>query len=329
MPDPTQEDVRAEEARVKAEHEAAEARRHVEKEEADAEAAFAAGFEGTPYTEATTETKSAPETSETAPEKPENTPGDQKTTADAPPPSVLLSKEQADQLLGLLSQHQELKESVTKQFGTAFGKMGGLERVLKDLQTSHPTGQPVKVSKEDLKELNESGFEELIDKLIPGLERALSKVNTAPIVTPTFDADSAKRLIEEERILEHTKVRQQCVEDLTELTPDWRTIVGDPKQPTPWRQWLQTQASRYQKKVNASWDADVVAESIERWKAETARTTNQAANVTKKSELSRKDELREGITKRASASRETVKSDEEEFNEGYMSGPAGVALKRK
>lgn len=325
MPDLTPEEIAAEEARVAKEHEEAQAKADAERAaEAEADAAFEAGYEG--KRETPTGNAPVPE-NQTLEQKPDATPEgepDASKKEDPLPESATLSKEQADKLLGLLTQHEQLKSNVDRQLSTAFGKVGGIERILKEMQTSKSAGQPVKLDKNDWAELKTAGFEDLLDNLIPGLERALSKVSAAPVAVPTFDADAVQRALVENQAREIARTRQQCLEDLNEVFPGWQEVVGDPAKPTPWREWLKTQPLRYQKKVNASWDADVVAESIEKFKA---FETERAAKVSKPKESDtasgRKDRLREAVTKPASPSRVMAKSDEDEFQEGYNSGPAG------
>lgn len=337
MPDPTPEEVAAEEARLNAEHEAAEAQAKAEAEqvtaeEAEADKAFAAGFDHSEYVEPKKEEVKPPEATNEQVEQPGATKaGDEKR--ETPPEPATISKDQADKLLGLLTQHQEFKGSVEKQFGTAFGKMGGLERLLNEMRASKSAGQPVKLSKDDLKELKEAGFEDLIDKLIPGLERALTKVHVAPAAAPTFDAEAVQKVLAEDRLRQTAQLQQQCVADLNEMIPDWRTVVGNPNgEPTPWRSWLAKQPAHYKKRIENSWDATEVAESIARFNADVAQATNAAAKAGAKKDNAeseaRKERLAEAVTKRSSPARETHKSEDEMFAEGFASGPAGASANK-
>lgn len=338
MPEPTPEEVAAEEARLQAEHDAAEAQakadaEQITAEEAEAEKAFAAGFEHTEYVESKKEDANPPEATNEGVENPDATQSPEQKRDEAKPEQASITKDQADKLLGLLTQHQEFKGSVEKQFGTAFGKMGGLERLLKEMQASKSAGQPVKLSKDDLKELKDAGFEDLIDKLIPGLERALTKVNVAPAAAPTFDEAAVQKVLAEDRLRQTAQLQQQCVADLNEMVPEWRSIVGDPNGPqTDWRKWLAKQPAHYKKRIENSWIGSEVAESIFRYQSDVAKATDEAAKAKAKKDNpeseSRKERLAEAVTKRSSPARETQKSDDEMFAEGFKSGPAGALMNK-
>jgi len=111
---------------------------------------FDSGFEGTP-----TETPAAP----TEP------------VVEAPK-LAQLTEEQLQQLMERSAQLDELKASHDKLQDRVFGKVGGLERQLKEFQQQ---GRAMPITAEDFAELR-AEFPELADLTMKGLERALSKM---------------------------------------------------------------------------------------------------------------------------------------------------------
>lgn len=103
-------------------------------------------------------------------------------------------------------------------------------------------------------------------------------------MSPT-QLDEAKHLVREwmeafEKQQHLKVVRQETAqktaqEILSKLHPDWEEIVGPKDSKTPYRKWLATQLADYQAIIEESWNPAIVAESISKFKAETAPKSKQ------------------------------------------------------
>lgn len=116
--------------------------------------------------------------------------------------------------------------------GKAFGKMGELQRTLKQIQET-PRGQAVDVSAEDFKELADN-FPEVAEMVIAGVKRASTKAATAPAV----DADAIRASIREELALD---ILDADVEG-------WRDTVNSDE----YKGWLGAQPADYQALMNST-----------------------------------------------------------------------------
>lgn len=166
----------------------------------------------------------------------------------------------------------ELRAAIEKTRGDAFGKIGGLERTLRQIQEATPVGHAITVTGDDLKEFK-GEFPELADKFARDLTNVLSKfkgtgapVQQAAALPEDFDdrmKTSARSIAVEER--EKLKV-ELALETLNELHEDWQTVTGPANSATPYRQWLKQQPEAYQNKVLASNNAVVIGKSITAFK---------------------------------------------------------------
>lgn len=320
MPDVTVEE-KEEQERLAAEHAAAELLRAGEgteedEDDPDGDAAFDSGYKGEATPE---EDRVVPVVKPTA-DVTEKTP-------EAPPvvetPAVpTLTKEQIDQVLSIATSLPELKQKMEQQFGTAFGKLGGFERSLKQFQdAAAKSGDTVTVTKDDLKELIEE-YPDLSDKLVPVLTRVFGRVKMPAVsAQATFDPNEVTKVVDERVTVAR---RTQAMEDLAELHPDWREVVGAPGgktagQETPWKTWLKTQPAEYQEKVAKSWNPMVVARSIDSFNA--SEQAKKAAEEAKQKPKTRAQRLAEAVpAKKPSAAQETTPSDDDMFDEGYKTG---------
>ncbi len=140
--------------------------------DAQVDAAFAEGFG--PSTDTPTEQPELAENAEPAPEVPP-----------IPVPEyVQVTKQQLEQFQSNATKVQEITAALEQRFGTAFGKIGGLERTLKELQTATPAGQAVQIDDKDFAEM-EADFPELAKMSKAALGRILSRLKGTG--TPAFD----------------------------------------------------------------------------------------------------------------------------------------------
>jgi hypothetical protein len=205
----------------------------------DEEAAFAAGFDDTTATP--TETP--------AEQQDEDTLHDEGTTATAEPAApeyAQLTKAQLDDLLAIKAMQE-------KQFGTAFGKIGGIERTLQQLNS----GAQVDISQEDIDALKDD---------FPPLAAALEKVRSLRALPGgRLDQDELDELLGQ-RLSQREEERQEReqrreLRRLRRAHPDWKQIDADPA----FAEWVKAQSDEFKEDLadaSATYDASMVSEAM-------------------------------------------------------------------
>jgi len=305
---PTVEEQKAEEQRLEAEQVEAD-----KKAADEALAQFEAGFSGKDLPEPTEKPNEPPPATEEVKTEPEAEKAEEPEVVEAPKVATV-TEEQLNRLLAYGTTIEEIKTAMEKQFGTAFGKMGGLERVIKDLQSSTPVGQPITVTEADLEELK-GEFPDLTDKLAKGLTRILSKFKGTGTAPATFDETQITPIVEQRVNEAKVRIKEELAkEQLADLYPDWQEIVGPKDANTKYRQWLLKQPVEYQKKIAESWSPYVVADSIDRFREATEK---KAPPVKPTPKDQRKERLAEAVPQRGTPGVKATPSDEEQFLAGY------------
>lgn len=232
---------------------------------AEAEADLAAGFSDEPGT-MTTEP-----TSDSSPAIID--PNDAPAQVAEVEPQFVLTKAQHQELIESTAQ---LKAALGQLEGKAFGKMGELQRTLKQMQEATPSGQAVEISAEDFKELSEQ-FPEVAGMQIAGLNRVLGKMKG----TGTAVDEGRIGALVDERLTK--KKQEEVIETLDLVLDGWRETVHSPE----YDAWLMTQPDDYQKKMADTWKPSDVKESINRFKAAQAAKPKPKAPATDPAELRR------------------------------------------
>jgi hypothetical protein len=149
-----------------------------------------------------------------------------------------------------------LKATLEKVSGTAFGKIGGIERTLQQLQA----GGVGEVSMEDFTKLREE-FPDLAEMLVEGLNGALKKAprgQSQPVdfseIENKFNATLAERLDAQELALE-TRL-------LTTRHKDWQEVVAMPE----FEAWRMAKPLEFQQRL-AGRDSDFIADALSDFKA--------------------------------------------------------------
>jgi hypothetical protein len=278
----------------------------------DEEAAFQSGFTGT-----------APTPTETPAEQAVVEPAKEDTPPAAESQPAAITDAQFKELLAKVGTVDELKGGLEKLRGDFFGKAGGLERTLKQLQESTPVGQPIEVKPEDLAEL-EAEFPglNLGPSLAKGLTRVLGKLKgTGPTqagLTPDeIDAKIAaqSKAATEAAIAEDRK--RQAAERLTDLHEDWQTVIGPPDSQTEFRTWLKGQGPEKEQAFLSSWDPRYVAKTLTTFK-ETKRVAPKPSP--KPAANTRTQRLAEAVPAKGGAlpvPKSKINEEEEAFAEGF------------
>lgn len=162
--------------------------------------------------------------------------------ADPPPEYVQLTKGERDELFAL-------REQATKQFGTAFGKIGGIERRLQELNS----GAQVEISQEDIDALRDD---------FPPLAAALEKVRSLRALPGGMDPDKLESMVTE-RV---SKVEQRLeLRLLAKDHPDWKQVDSSPD----FQAWVAAQPDEFKVKLaeaSQTYDSETVSAAMTRFK---------------------------------------------------------------
>jgi len=196
---------------------------------------------------------------------------EQKPAVDSAPaePAVeyaQITKEQLDQLLNSTAQLDTLRTGLEKQFGTAFGKIGGIERKLSEIAAirQETEGGTSEITAEDFGDLAED-FPDLVTGMVQALNKARPKQqapapNEAPANVPQVDID---RLIGERIGAKETELTQRFEQRiLSTQHPDWQQVRATPEFQT----WVKALPQTEQDQLANSWDASYVAQALTKFK---------------------------------------------------------------
>lgn len=285
-----------------------------ETELADGEghAAFVDGYEGHELASAhEPEADEPPETTEAGADQPK---AESVHVSDPTPTMVAITEAELAQLRASAAEVATVKDAMERQFGAAYGKMGGIERTLKELQSATPSGQPVEVTDADFQELQEE-FPELAKMTMAGLNRALSRVKGTAPGPSAIDPAQIQQIVDE-RLAQEQEVHAQKV--MTWLEPNWREIVGGQYSNSAYRQWLAAQPSEYQQQMMSEMDPYAVHASIKKFRQSTAPAPPSAAPQ----KAQRMQQLKAAVPSKGVAGTHTVTTPSEidEFYNGYNTG---------
>ncbi len=223
-----------------------------------------------------------------------------------------------EQFNNLQRQLSEIGETTNKKFDTAFGKMGGIERVMNQLQSSTPSGEQVNISTEDFAELA-SEYPEIAQYQIAGLNKVLSKLKGTGQAAPAFDQAALDQMVEQRLGSVKKEMTQEFeAKSLNYMREDWKTIVGVPDSnnvipDTEFRKWLGKQDSQYQHDVNNAWDAGVIHNAIRKFEGSTQGVQNNHRS-------DRQRQLQAAAnTPRSSGGHPSGPSEDDEFDAGFRS----------
>ncbi len=205
-----------------------------EQAQAQADADFAAGFDDEP-TATPTETPAA--------QQDDTNQGEKTEPAEPAPEYVQLTKAERDELIATRQQWE-------KQFGTAFGKIGGIERTIKSLTE----GAQVEISQEDIDALKDD---------FPPLAAALEKVRSLRAL-PGAGADPEQiEALVEQRLA--PRLQRMELRLLAKDHPDWNQIDADPA----FAQWVAAQPDEFKQtlaQASQSYDSEVVSDAMTKFK---------------------------------------------------------------
>lgn len=253
-------------------------------EEQVLQAAFEAGLTGAEI-EPTEKTPPADANQDTP--RVEDVPNvEEKVETPAPVEPVLakITEAQFQDILAKSKTVDEVRSGMEKLRGDAFGKIGGLERVLKQLQESTPVGQAIEVTDKDLEEIREE-YPDLTVKLAKVFTRVLGRFKgtgaPAPGQTDEAFAERVNSLADARvaHVLQEREERAkaEAAEALTSMHKDWREVIGPKDSDTNFRKWLKTQGQEYEEEVLDSWNPRVLSTAIRKFKTHEETQTKKPA----------------------------------------------------
>ena len=231
------------------------------------------------------------------------------------PKYAQITEDELNDLKARAAKIDEIKATQEKSFGTAFGKIGGIERVLQQLQAMPTLGE---LSQDDFVELKEQ-FPELAEMQVKGLNRALAKLKaTAPAAG--IDPLRVEELVQERigTAMQKAEVDKRA-EQVTALDadhPDWRELVAKPE----FEVWKATQPTRFQKTFSKTWDADFLSDAFADFKASLNKPKPAAAPAPVVPQSTRKDRLAAAVNPRGTGGHAPGPSEDDDFNAGFNSG---------
>lgn len=271
------------------------------------------------------EVETPEETAQEEPVKDVEETGDENIEAkvEEPPAPKELDPEEVRKAMELLQAIPDLQSKLDKLRGDAFGKIGGLERLLKTLQETTPLGQEIKVEESDLQELNVE-FPETTKALAPALTRVLKKFKGTAVAVPAVDENAL--LSRATEIADQIASRRVAVALLTQAHEDWAQVVGAENAQTEFRTWVKNQGAEVEKEIFSTWDHRKLSAKLTEFKKV---KEDEAKAKLKPKEASKPDarsqRLAEAIQPRGGkvppASK--AKTPEEQFEEGFNNGPGG------
>jgi hypothetical protein len=244
--------------------------------------------------------------------------------AEAAPPVVeyqQITKQEYEELKALSTQIEQIRADAGKRLDTAFGKVGGLERTIKELQGATPAGYTIEVTDDIVADLKEE-FPEIGDMALKAFKAFAGKLKgTAPA------AVDSKALEEQTQAAVTGRVRALQAEALEEDYPGWRVIVGAPTDAeNAYRKWLKEQPAEYQQKVGSTESATVVGKSLEKFKAAEKAAAEAHAKATAEAEKAknqpsaRQQRLAAAVVTKGAGGNPPGPSDADEFMAGFKSG---------
>lgn len=226
-----------------------------------------------------------------------------------------ITEEEYTKLVTSAAAVDEMRATLGKQVDTAFGKIGGLERVLKQFQEQTPSGHAVEITEDDLAELRDE-FPELVGPQLKALQRVAGKMRG----TGGFDEASVQPFLDKaapnlvERIKGELSV-QNAKETLAETHPDWESVIGNGFEGKPadkdFLGWLGTQPQDYRERLNSSVNPVVIGRAIDKFR-------EHQASLKKAAE--RRNRFEEAVTPRGDGGHEPQPDGDDAFNAGFSGG---------
>jgi hypothetical protein len=200
---------------------------------------------------------------------------------EAPPEIVQITRKEWDDVLARAAGIDEIRATQGQIRDTAMGRIGRLEQTLTELRNAAPAGQSI--AEEDLAQLA-AEYPDLAELNV------FKKLRGTGNAAPALDEAQLAPLVDQRVARAREEIQRASNQELEMRLlrrdhPDWRQVVGltddGQRVETPYRAWLKAQPDDYQHKVGGAWDADIVGESIAKFKkhAQTEAARKAAADA--------------------------------------------------
>lgn len=229
------------------------------------------------------------------------------------PKMAQIPEDEYRRLLDGVSRIDEISGALEKQFGTAFGKIGGIERVLDQLKSSAPAGGKIELSKEIVADLA-AEFPEMAELQYKTLQKLVDVLNTRPPAPEVPAAAQPSPVVVDEAAIELRVRRTIAEETLDAFDEKWRETIGLPDSKgaipdTEFRKWLKTQPNEYATKVESTYSAAVLTDALSKFKA--AQTKAQGRREVLDAAVD--------VTGSGGQAPDARSTDDDEFNSGFKS----------
>lgn len=215
-----------------------------------------------------------------------------------------LTKAELEDLKTRAALVEEMRATQEKSFGTAFGKIGGIERRLQEIASA----PGVEVDQADIDALKDD---------FPAIATALEKVRSLRSLGSGIDHAKIDEMVQERLApaldsIGTTVERAVETRMLSRDHPDWRPVTQSPA----FLDWAGKQPVEFQKALADSWDSAVIGKAITDFKRSIKATPNSA---TAGADSTRKNRLSAAVTPRGSGTAVAADADSD-FDAGFKSG---------
>jgi hypothetical protein len=229
------------------------------------------------------------------------------------PKMMQVPEDEYRKLLDGVARIEGIEASLEKQFGTAFGKIGGIERVIDQLKSSAPAGGKIELSEEVVADLA-AEFPEMAKLQFKTLQKLVDTINTSTITPAPQDAAQPSAPVIDEEAIERRVRRAITEETLNEFDEKWKETIGLPDDKgvipdTPFRQWLVKQPKEYQTRVRSTYSATVLTDALTKFRA--AQTKAQGRREVLDAAVE--------VTGSGGQAPNAAASDDDDFNSGFKS----------
>lgn len=213
---------------------------------------------------------------------------------------------------------EQIKAEHAKRLDTAFGKVGGIERTLAQLQAATPSGYAIDVTDDIVADLKQE-FPELGDLVLKSLKGLASKMKGTAPAAAAVDPEQIRKAVRD-------SVAAEQAELLEEDRANWREIVGAADSNTDYRKWLATQSAEYQQRLASTNSASVISKSITKFESDAAAAKAAALASAEAEKLAagknastRQRRLEAAATPKGIAGHSSA-GTEDDFEAGFKSG---------
>lgn len=257
----------------------------------------------------------APQPTETPAAADEATQQPEATAEASPPPPpepkyVQITEDDWQALQQRAAKVDEISATFGKRLDQAFGKVGGIERVISEMQTKTPEGEAVQVTDEDFADLKNE-YPELAALHISGLNKVLSKLKGTGGANP----EAIEKIVTERVTAATAAIRTELVNATLDAVVDgeWLKEVNSPA----FDDWIKTQPND----VKALAESDSLNDAKRMLRLyKQAKDTPPAPLPPVPKNTTRARQIAAAVTPKGDGGHPPGPTEDDEFNAGFKSG---------